>query len=71
VTSSLEKPLVSIAGAAGLLRCECWMVHVLIDLKVLSAHRVQGTLRIRHRELDALRRRRDPSYRSETSNGNA
>jgi hypothetical protein len=63
VTSSLERPLLSPAGAAGLLGCPVWMIDVLVRRDLLSATRVRGTLRIRHRELEALRRTHDPSYR--------
>jgi len=63
VTSSLERPLLSPAGAAGLLGCPVWMIDTLVRRDLLSATRVRGTLRIRHRELEALRRTHDPSYR--------
>jgi hypothetical protein len=72
LTSSLEKPLLSIARAAQTIESPCWVLDLLIDLGALSVHRVEGVRRVRHREIDALRRRRDPSYRhrSEARNGN-
>ncbi len=61
-TSSLERPLLSPAGAAGLLGCPVWMIDLLVRRKLLYATRVGDTLRIRHREIEALRRTHDPSY---------
>ncbi|MGA8486294.1 MAG: hypothetical protein WB684_04405, partial [Gaiella sp.] len=65
VTSSLEKPLLSVAATAAVLGVPLWVADLLLDLGVLSAHRVNGARVVRHRELDALRRRRDPRYRKD------
>jgi hypothetical protein len=61
VTSSLDRPLVSVAGAAAILECPVWLVDVLVSRKLLCATRVQGTPRIRHRELHAFIRANAPS----------
>ena len=63
MTSSLEKPLLSIAATAAVLDVPIWVADLLLDLGALHAHRVNGSRVVRHRELDSLRRRRDPSYR--------
>lgn len=55
--------MLSPAGAAGLLGCPVWMIDLLVRQRLLYGTRVGGTLRIRHRELEALRRTHDPSYR--------
>ncbi len=39
------------------------MVDLLVRRRLLYATRVGGTLLIRHREVDTLRRIHDPSYR--------
>lgn len=62
MTSSLDKPLLSVAATAAALNVPVWVADLLLDLGALSAHRVHGVRRVRHRELDALRRRRDPAY---------
>ncbi len=64
MTSSLEKPLMSPAGVAAVIETPVWIVDLLIERGILAATRVQGTLRVRHRELEALRRIHDPSYRN-------
>jgi hypothetical protein len=51
------------AGVAAVIETPVWIVDLLIDLGAITAHRVQGQRRIRHRELEALRRNRDPQYR--------
>lgn len=66
MTSSVERPLLSVASAAAVLDVPCWVVDLLVNKGALSATRVQGTLRVRHRELEALRRTHDPSYRKDT-----
>lgn len=53
----------SVAATAAVLDVPIWVMDLLLDLGAVSAHRVQGVRRVRHREVDALRRRRDPSYR--------
>ena len=66
MTSSLEKPLLSVAATATVLGVPIWVADLLLDLGALSAHRVNGARVVRHRELDSLRRRRDPSWRRPT-----
>lgn len=61
MTSSLDKPLLSVAATAAVLECPVWLVDVLIDRKLLYAHRVRGTPRVRHRELHAFIRANAPS----------
>ena len=65
MTSSLEKPLLSVAATAAVLGVALWVADLLLDLGALSAHRVNSGRVVRHRELDALRRRRDPRYRKD------
>jgi len=64
-TTSTDRPLLSYAGTAQLLDCPVWLVGVLVRARLLYAHRVQGTPRIRRRELDAFIRTNAPATRKE------
>jgi hypothetical protein len=59
--SSVDRPLLSFAGAAQLLGCQVWLVDVLVRSRLLYSHRVEGTPRIRRRELDAFVRSNAPA----------
>ncbi len=53
MTSSLERPLLSVAATAAVLECPVWLVDVLIQRKLLYATPVQHTV---DRELHAFTR---------------
>ena len=63
MTAPALTPLVSPARAASELGCPLWVLELLVDRGVLSAHRVNGQRKIRGHELNGLRRRRDPTFR--------
>ena len=52
-TAPSRPPLLSIAGAARELECPVWVVNLLIK-RVLRAHKVGDTLKVRRVEVDTL-----------------
>jgi hypothetical protein len=64
-------PLLSPARAAQELRCELWLVDLLINRRLLHVNRVDGLRKVRTQELHAFRRLHDPSYRDPRFNKEA
>lgn len=66
MTSSLERPLLSPAAAAATIGCPVWLIHLLIERRILYSVNVQGFPKIRHRELHAFIRMNTPNLKEAT-----